>query len=195
VEPVCLFNDPVSKDNLVPVHHTIKTYGGWSFNPKTFYFGNGWSCQLHAPVALLTWKSPSYPLYRRSDGPDIRSGRCGEEKKISCSCRESNHDLRAPRYTDWAIPMSLTVDWYDNLWVMNRKSYGSGGGQIDIPSQYLPERIIWMVAEIGTKLLPNTSLQPYRYTILSDQTCWQIVSYLSVYLSFIYKTLCRRMIG
>jgi hypothetical protein len=37
------------------------------------------SGQLHAPAALLQWKSPLYPLDRRLGGPQSRSGR-GEEK-------------------------------------------------------------------------------------------------------------------
>jgi hypothetical protein len=38
------------------------------------------SGQLHAPAALPQGKSPRYPLDRRLDGPQNRSGRGGEEK-------------------------------------------------------------------------------------------------------------------
>jgi hypothetical protein len=38
------------------------------------------SGQLHAPAALSQGKSPWYPLERRLDGPQSRSGRGGEEK-------------------------------------------------------------------------------------------------------------------
>jgi hypothetical protein len=38
------------------------------------------SGQLHAPAALAQGKSPWYPLDRRLDGPQSRSGRGGEEK-------------------------------------------------------------------------------------------------------------------
>jgi hypothetical protein len=43
------------------------------------------SGQLHAPAALSPVKEPPpYTLYRRLGGPQSRSGRCGEEKIISC---------------------------------------------------------------------------------------------------------------
>jgi hypothetical protein len=38
------------------------------------------SGQLHAPATLLSGKEPQYPLDRRLDGPQGRSGRGGEEK-------------------------------------------------------------------------------------------------------------------
>jgi hypothetical protein len=38
------------------------------------------SGQLHAPVALPPGKQPLYPLARRLDGPQSRSGGGGEEK-------------------------------------------------------------------------------------------------------------------
>jgi hypothetical protein len=40
----------------------------------------GASGQLHIPAALPPGKSPCYPLDRRLGGPQIRSGRGGEEK-------------------------------------------------------------------------------------------------------------------
>jgi hypothetical protein len=39
--------------------------------------------QLHAPNANLPEKSPRYPLDRRLGGPQNRSGRCGEEKRLA----------------------------------------------------------------------------------------------------------------
>jgi hypothetical protein len=39
------------------------------------------SGQFHAPAALLQRKSPWYPLARRLDGPQNRSGRGGEEEQ------------------------------------------------------------------------------------------------------------------
>jgi hypothetical protein len=53
------------------------------------------------PGRLTPWENPLYPLVRRLGGPQSRSGRCGEEKKI-LSCRESNQDFQpeARRYTD-----------------------------------------------------------------------------------------------
>jgi hypothetical protein len=38
------------------------------------------SGQLHVPGTLLPGKSPQYPLDRRLGGPQIRSGRLGEEE-------------------------------------------------------------------------------------------------------------------
>jgi len=40
------------------------------------------SNQLHAPAALTPGEEPLYPLYRRLDGPQSRSGR-GEEENNS----------------------------------------------------------------------------------------------------------------
>jgi hypothetical protein len=40
------------------------------------------SGQLHAPAALPPGKEPRYALDRRLDGPQSRSGRCGEEKNL-----------------------------------------------------------------------------------------------------------------
>jgi hypothetical protein len=59
----------------------------------------------HQPL-YFQGKSPWYPLDRRLGGPQSRSGRGGEEKKVPISCRDAN-----PRYPssssalfDWAIP-------------------------------------------------------------------------------------------
>jgi hypothetical protein len=35
---------------------------------------------LHAPAPLPLWKDPQYPLDRRVDGPQSRSGQHGDEK-------------------------------------------------------------------------------------------------------------------
>jgi hypothetical protein len=42
------------------------------------------SSQRHSPTALPPGKQPlvPYPLYRRLDGPQIQSGRYGEEKNL-----------------------------------------------------------------------------------------------------------------
>jgi hypothetical protein len=40
------------------------------------------SGQLHVPAALLQAKTSRYPLDRKLDGPQRRSGRCGEEKNL-----------------------------------------------------------------------------------------------------------------
>jgi hypothetical protein len=41
------------------------------------------SGQLHAPAVLLKGKSPRYPLDRRLDGPQNRSGHGGENKNTN----------------------------------------------------------------------------------------------------------------
>jgi hypothetical protein len=41
------------------------------------------SGQLHASVALPPAKEPQFPFSRRPGGPQSRSGRCGEEKKLA----------------------------------------------------------------------------------------------------------------
>jgi hypothetical protein len=40
------------------------------------------SGQFHASAALFPGKSQGYPLDRKLDGPQSRSGRCGEEKNL-----------------------------------------------------------------------------------------------------------------
>jgi hypothetical protein len=46
-------------------------------------------------------KQPRCPLDRRLGGPQIKSGRGGEEKKIFPSIPQSCH------YTDWATPAKV----------------------------------------------------------------------------------------
>jgi hypothetical protein len=46
------------------------------------------SGQFHALDALPRGKNPLYPLYRRLEGPQNRSGLCGEDKNLHR--RESN---------------------------------------------------------------------------------------------------------
>jgi len=49
------------------------------------------SDQIHAPAALTLGKSPLFPLNRRLDGPQSRSGCDGKERKsFHWPCRESN---------------------------------------------------------------------------------------------------------
>ena len=62
--------------------------------------------QHHAPAALPPGKT-RYPLYRRLDGPQGRSGRV---RKISST---PGFDPRpvASRYTDWAIYVRLVLEW------------------------------------------------------------------------------------
>jgi hypothetical protein len=40
------------------------------------------SGELHAPAGLPPGKRPRYALVKRLDGPQRRSGRCGEEKNL-----------------------------------------------------------------------------------------------------------------
>ena len=63
--------------------------------------------QRHAPAALTPAKT-RYPLYRRLDRPQGRSGRA---RKISPSPRFVLRAVQpvASRYTDWAIPTHITT--------------------------------------------------------------------------------------
>jgi hypothetical protein len=66
---------------------------------------------VHAPADLPGKESP-VPLDRKLGGPQSRSGRCKEEKKISCPYRESNPSRsarRTSRYTDLIILASYPV--------------------------------------------------------------------------------------
>jgi hypothetical protein len=64
-------------------HHAMKTYWGVEVYLHAFFeLDTRWRCM----VSCTPWplypqgKSPWYPLYRRLDGPQIRSGHGGEEK-------------------------------------------------------------------------------------------------------------------
>jgi hypothetical protein len=68
------------------------------------------SGQLHAPVALPPGKSLRYPLDRRLDWPQSRSGRCGEEKNLApVMIRTPDVQAIARHYTDWAIPTTWRI--------------------------------------------------------------------------------------
>jgi hypothetical protein len=69
------------------------------------------SCQLHAPAALPTGKSPRYSLDRRLGGPHSRSRGGGEEKTSlpvpSLPRRGNEHRSSRPQTShcnDWARP-------------------------------------------------------------------------------------------
>ena len=65
--------------------------------------------QHHAPTALPPWKT-RYPLYKRLDGPQGRSGRV---EKISPTPGFDPRTVQpvASRYTDWAIPVTQVFIW------------------------------------------------------------------------------------
>jgi hypothetical protein len=66
----------------------------------------GVSGQFHAPAVLPRGKSPRYPLYRRVDGPQSRSGRCEKEKNVEPTGTRNPTPV-ASRYTAWVIPTPL----------------------------------------------------------------------------------------
>jgi len=53
------------------------------------------SGQLHDPTALPTGKEPQYSLSRSLGGPQSRSGRGGEEKKIPDSAGNRTPVIRS----------------------------------------------------------------------------------------------------
>jgi hypothetical protein len=72
------------------------------------------SGQLRAPAALSPGKSKRYPLDRKLDGPQSRSGRRGEKKYLAPPPGDSNSEPSAvhpvaSRYTDCAIPAPNTI--------------------------------------------------------------------------------------
>ena len=50
------------------------------------------SGHIYTAATLSPGKFPGCPLYRRLGRPHGRSGRCAEDRRISCPCRESNND-------------------------------------------------------------------------------------------------------
>ena len=62
----------------------------------------GVGIQRHAPVALTLGKT-RYPLYRRLDGPKIRSGRCGKSRLPPAFDLRTVHPVTS-RYTDSTNP-------------------------------------------------------------------------------------------
>jgi hypothetical protein len=73
------------------------------------------SGQLHAPATLLPDKrSPRYPLDRRLDGPQSRSGRCGETRNPLPVKKSSTGRPVACRCTNWATSAPLMKETYQN---------------------------------------------------------------------------------
>jgi hypothetical protein len=64
--------------NYAPGHEDV--WGSGSRVPRILNLGTRLSCQLHDPSALPPAYEPWYPLDRRLDGPQRRSGSGGEEK-------------------------------------------------------------------------------------------------------------------
>jgi hypothetical protein len=64
--------------NWAPRSEGILGSGG--IVPRILDLDTRWRCQLHNPAASPPGKSPWYPLNRRLDGSQSRSGRSGEEK-------------------------------------------------------------------------------------------------------------------
>jgi hypothetical protein len=101
----------------------MKAYWGVEVEVHSFFdLGARWRCVVSFTPRPLSpqGKSPWYPMYRRLDGPQSRSGRGGEEKN-SHPHRESNPRTPiiqpvAHRYTDWAIT-ALVSD------LINHKDY------------------------------------------------------------------------
>jgi hypothetical protein len=67
-----------------------------------------WACGKHHTPAALTQGKTRYPLCRRLDGPQ---GRSGQVRKISLSTGFDPRTVQpvASRYTDWAILAPKTV--------------------------------------------------------------------------------------
>lgn len=53
---------------------------------------DGRSGHVYTAATLSPRKFPGCPLYRRLGRSHGHSGRCAEEREISCPCRESSHD-------------------------------------------------------------------------------------------------------
>jgi hypothetical protein len=124
------------------------------------------SGQLHGLAALLQGKSPRYPLDRRQTGPDVRSGRCGRERKLLPT---------ASYYTDWA---NTYVNVTGQTWYRNRgcakhrcednikiyfKEIGTGGG---IATGYgLDDRGVGVQVLVGLRIFSSPRrLDWLRYT-------------------------------
>jgi hypothetical protein len=56
----------------------------------------GVSGHIYTAATLSPEKFPGCPLYRRLSRPHGRSGRCAEDREISCPCRESNNESSDP---------------------------------------------------------------------------------------------------
>jgi hypothetical protein len=103
----------------------------------------GVSGQRHAPAALYPRrKDPRYPLDRRLDGPQSRSGHRDQRKNSLCLRRGSNFDLPVVQsvdrhYTDRATPANIFTS--AGMIFKNKKfRYG-------IPAYTGPFRALWTV--------------------------------------------------
>jgi hypothetical protein len=78
-------------------------FGSWDIAPCVLHLGTRcrWVISFTPRPLYLQRKSPWYPLDRRLDGPQSRSGRCGEEKNFQAlpGLEPSIIQLVAQRYT------------------------------------------------------------------------------------------------
>jgi hypothetical protein len=86
----------------------MKTWGSGGIAPpfSTSALHGGKRSASHPLPLYPRGKRPRFPLDQRLDGPQSRSGRCGEEKILNC--QDSHTDRPASRYTDWVKPSYWT---------------------------------------------------------------------------------------
>jgi hypothetical protein len=118
---------------------------------------DGVSGERHAPAALYPRrKDPRYPLDRRLDGPQSRSGHRDQRKNSLCLRRGSNFDLPVVQsvdrhYTDRATPAHIFIS--AGMIFKNKKfRYG-------IPAHFEHcERYFRNMKAIHTRLLTDITL-------------------------------------
>jgi hypothetical protein len=157
------------------------------------------SGQLQAPAALPLGNSPRYPLDRRQDGPQNRSGRFEIEVDFS-SCREPKPGRPAhnSRSTDWVMSLILWCPDSKRKWwvaylttlsisiiysvdnMMNK--CGAGGGwqgkpRYSVPRflPHIPLDFIWdrtSAAAVGIRRLTAWSLNYEIYSESYGSLAW-----------------------
>jgi hypothetical protein len=98
---------PWRRISCIIQHHAMKTYWGSGGLAPNINLDTGWRWVVSfTPRPLYPrGKSLRYPLGRRLDRPDSRSGRGAKEKKSNdCPCWELNPDRPAQLYTGWSTP-------------------------------------------------------------------------------------------
>jgi hypothetical protein len=110
------------------------------------------SGQLHAPAAAPGERAPRYPLDRRLGGPQIWSGRRGEDYRDLNSDPLVVHSI-ASRYTDCAVLIFEYIkrNYKNNVWVspiLSKHHAMKTFGRLEVESFYLRTNWTWVTGLI-----------------------------------------------
>jgi hypothetical protein len=134
------------------------------------------SGQLHTPANLSSRKSIKYPLYRRLDGHQGRSGQCGEKEILGPTGIRTptpwSSSPIASRYTDCAIPAPIFTSMFTLFYTMKWSSFSQNSNtwkSLDRDTKFFT---------IATFVMFHVSYvyKLYSFYILRFHLEWSIVS-------------------